>query len=161
MIKHMGRGLTGIALTALPLLVTAPAGHAAVPAAPAPEAFKITTQLNGKCLAANGDNVEVQACSARPVGNQLWYWEDKKLVNRAESHCLDVRNGELNAPAQLVGDCHGLADQRWVKDGGWLRTDVSNQCLSIQNNGDQREHAGINLRDCGSNTWQWWTLPNP
>ncbi|MER7838237.1 RICIN domain-containing protein [Streptomyces sp. NPDC096040] len=161
MIKPLERGLTALALTALPLLFSTLPIHMGAPSVTAvPQYFQITTQLNGKCLATNGDNVEVQTCNDG-TGNQLWYWAGKKLVNGAEQHCLDVRNGEVNAAAQVVGDCHGLADQRWYKDGSWLRTDVNNQCLSIQNNGDQREHAGINLRNCGSNTWQWWTLPTP
>ncbi|MFD4598332.1 RICIN domain-containing protein [Streptomyces sp. NPDC058464] len=83
----------------------------------------------------------------------------KKLVNGAEQHCLDVRNGEVNAAAQVVGDCHGLANQRWYKDGNWLRTEVDNQCLSIQNSGDPSEHAGVNLRNCGPYAWQYWNLP--
>ncbi|MFF5305851.1 RICIN domain-containing protein [Streptomyces sp. NPDC013161] len=158
MIKHLERVVTALALTALPLL----AGTAPVEAsAGVPQYFQITTHLNGKCLATNGDNVEVQRCNDG-TGNQLWYWRNGKvLVNGAEQHCLDVKNGEVDAAAQAVGDCHGLANQRWRKDGNWLRTEVNNQCLSIQNNGDQSEHAGINVRNCGSNTWQWWNIPNP
>jgi hypothetical protein len=125
----------------------------------AAQLFQITPSMNGKCLASNGDNVEVQTC--RGTGNQFWYWEGRKLVNVAELHCLDVRNGEVNAPVQVVGDCHGLANQRWSKEGSWLRTDVNSQCLSIQNNGDPSEHAGINIRNCGANDWQFWNLPNP
>ncbi|MFD4502408.1 RICIN domain-containing protein [Streptomyces sp. NPDC058457] len=123
-----------------------------------PQYFQITTHLNGKCLASNGDNVEVQTCNAG-TGNQLWYRSGKKLVNGAEQHCLDVRNGEVNAAAQVVGDCHGLANQRWYKDGNRLRTEVDNQCLSIQNSGDPSEHAGINLRNCDPYAWQYWNLP--
>ncbi|MFE6845410.1 RICIN domain-containing protein [Streptomyces sp. NPDC057686] len=78
------------------------------------------------------------------------------MRNLAELHCLDVRNGELDAAAQAVGDCHGLANQRWTRDGQWLRTEVNSQCLSIQNNGDPSEHAGINVRNCGNVAWQFW-----
>ncbi|MFK0158291.1 RICIN domain-containing protein [Streptomyces sp. NPDC090499] len=154
MIKHLERGIAVLALTAVPLLVSA----LPVQATAVPQYFQITTHLNGKCLASNGDNVEVQTCNAG-TGNQLWYWSGKKLVNGAEQHCLDVRNGEVNAAAQVVGDCHGLANQRWYKDGNWLRTEVNNQCLSIQNSGDPSEHAGINLRNCGPYAWQYWNLP--
>lgn len=165
MIKNLVRGLPALALTALPLLASVPPVHAAaraplVPSAPvakAAEFFQISTALNAKCLASNGDNVEVQTC--RGTGNQLWYWEGGKLRNVAELHCLDVRNGELNAAVQVVGDCHGLANQRWRKEGDWLRTEVNNQCLSIQNNGDPNEHAGINVRNCGPNAWQYWRMP--
>ncbi|WP_217552301.1 RICIN domain-containing protein [Streptomyces sp. GbtcB6] len=155
MIKHLEHGLTALALTAVPLLVTA----LPVQATAVPQYFQISTHLNGKCLASNGDNVEVQTCNAG-TGNQLWYWSGRKLVNSAEQHCLDVKNGEVNAAAQVVGDCHGLANQRWYKDGNWLRTEVNNQCLSIQNSGDPSEHAGINLRNCGPYAWQYWNLPS-
>ncbi|SEQ68609.1 Ricin-type beta-trefoil lectin domain-containing protein [Streptomyces sp. yr375] len=156
MIKNLTRGLTALTMTALTTLPVL----GAAPSAAVPPSFQIMTALNSKCLASNGDNVEVQTCN-RGTGNQLWFWEAGKLVNVAEFHCLDVRNGELNAPAQVVGDCHGLANQRWKKEGEWLRTEVNNQCLSIQNNGDPSEHAGINLRNCGPNAWQFWRLPNP
>ncbi|MEU1406360.1 RICIN domain-containing protein [Streptomyces sp. NPDC005728] len=162
MIKHMERGITALALASLPLLATSLPVQAAASAARIPQYFQITSAMNGKCLASNGDNVEVQSCNGN--GSQLWYWEGKKLVNGAEKHCLDVRNGEVNAPAQVVGDCHGLANQRWNKDArtdtARLVTEVNNQCLSIQNSGDPSEHAGINVRNCGNNTWQYWTLPN-
>lgn len=42
-----------------------------------------------------------------------------------------------------------------------MRTEVNNQCLSIQNNGDPSERAKINVRNCGPNAWQFWRLPNP
>jgi len=161
MIKNLERGITALALTALPLLATTPPADATAPTARIPQYFQITSSMNGKCLASNGDNVEVQSCN-EGTGNQLWYWRSGKvLVNGAEKHCLDVRNGEVNAPAQVVGDCHGQANQRWYKEGNWLRTEVNYQCLSIQNHGDPSEHAGINLRDCGRNPWQFWNLPNP
>ncbi|MET9961790.1 ricin-type beta-trefoil lectin domain protein [Streptomyces sp. NPDC006326] len=149
MIKHLLRGLPALALAVLPLLTTAPPAHAAT-------TFEIVTALNAKCLASNGDNVEVQTC--RGTGNQLWYWDGNKLRNLAELHCLDVRNGEVDAAAQVVGDCHGLPNQRWRTEGEWLRTEVNNQCLSIQNNGDPSEHAGVNVRNCGPFAWQYWRL---
>ncbi|MEU5806531.1 ricin-type beta-trefoil lectin domain protein [Streptomyces sp. NPDC047718] len=147
MIKNLLRGLPALVLAGLPLLVTAPPAHAA-------NTFRIVTALNAKCLASNGDNVEVQTC--RGTGNQLWYWDAGKLRNLAELHCLDVRNGEVDAAAQAVGDCHGLPNQQWRTDGAWLRTQVNNQCLSIQDSGDPNEHAGVNLRNCGPYAWQHW-----
>ncbi|MEU9452952.1 RICIN domain-containing protein [Streptomyces sp. NPDC048277] len=154
MTKHLERGLTALALTALPLLATAPPVHAAA----VPRYFQIGSQLNGKCLASDGDDVEVRTCGAG-ASDQLWYWSDKKLVNAAEEHCLDVRKGKADAAAQVFADCHGRANQRWYKEGSWLRTEATGQCLSIQNKGDEREHAGLDLRACGTHTWQWWSLP--
>nr|WSW41759.1 RICIN domain-containing protein [Streptomyces sp. NBC_01001] len=139
-------------LAALPVLAMAPTAHAAGSAAR--ETFEFHSLLNDKCLATNGDNVEVQTCHG--TGNQLWFWEGKVLRNLAELHCLDVRSGELDAAAQAVGDCHGPANQRWTREGQWLRTEVNNQCLSIQNYGDPSEHAGINVRNCGNVAWQFW-----
>ncbi|MET9297125.1 ricin-type beta-trefoil lectin domain protein [Streptomyces sp. NPDC003077] len=152
--------LTMLAVAALGLSLIAPASAASARSA-AIEAFAITSDMHGKCLATNGDNVEMQTC--RGTGNQLWFREGDKLVNRAERHCLDVRNGELDAPAQAVGDCHGLANQRWnwgLPDDHRIITQVNNQCLSIQNEGEGRDGAGINLRDCRPGfgvAWQKWS----
>ncbi|WP_150493053.1 RICIN domain-containing protein [Streptomyces kanamyceticus] len=163
MTKNLMRGTAALAFAALPLLATSQSGYAADHApehasAAGPRAdFDIRSALHDKCLATNGDNVEVQTC--RGTGNQLWFWEGGKLRNRAELHCLDVRNGEIDAPAQAVGDCHGLANQQWKLEGSWLRSGVNRQCLSIQENGDPSEHAGINVRDCANVAWQFWKMP--
>ncbi|MFJ3926269.1 RICIN domain-containing protein [Streptomyces sp. NPDC090022] len=117
-IKNWMRAPPALTLTVLPLLTAARASPAANSGPSFPPTalsragdFEIHSGLHGKCLASNGDNVEVQAC--RGTGNQLWCWHGRTLRNRAELHCLDVRNGEPNAPAQAVGDCHGQANQRW------------------------------------------------
>ncbi|MBP2478347.1 hypothetical protein JOF53_007219 [Crossiella equi] len=141
---------TGIAASAL---------FTAMPAAAAEQAgiFTIRSNMHGKCLAANGENVEVQSCAGGFAGNQLWRWDGRKLRNLDRAKCLDVKHGEINAPVQLVGDCHGNANQRWLFDGALLRTDVNGQVLSIQGNGDPSEHAGINMRNPGvGNLWQQW-----
>jgi len=163
MIKHLKYGLTALALTVLPVLANAPASHATTASSGSSAAraavttFRVVSRFSNRCLTANGDNVEVAECGSRPVAGQDWYWEGTKLVNYAEAKCLDVRNGELDAPAQLVGDCHGQANQRWQWHGEQLRTDVNYQCLSIQNRGDWSAHAGINLRNCEDTaTWQRW-----
>ncbi|SNX62810.1 ricin-type beta-trefoil lectin protein [Streptomyces sp. TLI_55] len=150
MIKHLKYGLAALALAVVPVIANAPASHAA-------DTFRILSRFSDRCLTANGDNVEVAACSSRPISSQDWYWEGAKLVNYAEGKCLDVRNGELDAPAQLVGDCHGQANQRWSWYGEQLRTDVNYQCLSIQDRGSWDPHAGVNLRNCEDTaTWQRW-----
>lgn len=107
------RGTAALALAALPLLATSQSGYAAAagPTATVAADFEIHSGPHGKCLATNGDDVEVQ--NFRGTGNQLWFWQGRTLRNRAELHCLDVRNGEVDAPAQAVGDCHGQANQRW------------------------------------------------
>ncbi|WP_329381341.1 RICIN domain-containing protein [Streptomyces sp. NBC_01351] len=140
-------------------LVGAVAPGLASPAGAA-DFFEIHTDLDGRCLTSNGDNVEVRNC-AGGVGSQLWFWEGRKLRNLAERHCLDVRNGELNAAAQVVGDCHGQANQRWDVVGRQLATQVNNQCLSIQNAGDPSQGAGINVRNCTGAAWQRWDVPLP
>ncbi|MFJ2768798.1 RICIN domain-containing protein [Streptomyces sp. NPDC087300] len=158
MTKNLMRGMAALVFAALPLLATTQSGYAAehAPALSARDTFDIRSGLHDKCLATNGDNVEVQTC--RGTGNQLWFWEDGKLRNLAELHCLDVRNGEIDAAVQAVGDCHGLPNQQWKQDGSWLRTDVNRQCLSIQGRGDSSEHAGVNVRDCENAAWQFWKL---
>ncbi|MEV0320943.1 RICIN domain-containing protein [Streptomyces sp. NPDC050658] len=153
--KNLVRGLTASVFAVLPLLLaTSPSGHAAAAAD-----FEIHSGLHGKCLASNGDNVEMQTC--RGTGNQLWFWQGNTLRNRAELHCLDVRNGEVDAAVQVVGDCHGQANQRWDVANSRLVTQVNNQCLSIQENGDPSEHAGVNVRDCEDVAWQRWDAPPP
>ncbi|WP_159046093.1 RICIN domain-containing protein [Streptomyces sp. WM6372] len=165
MIKNLMRALPALALTALPLLTAAPSSQAAggshspLPAVSRAGDFEIRSGLHGKCLASNEDNVEVQNC--RGTGSQLWFWQGRTLRNRAELHCLDVRNGEPDAPAQVVGDCHGQANQRWDVANSHLITQVNGQCLSIQNNGDPSEHAGINVRNCAEVAWQRWDVPAP
>ncbi|MFI9307355.1 RICIN domain-containing protein [Streptomyces triculaminicus] len=155
----MRRRLTAIVLTlgtaALPLAtmdLTTAAG------ASARDFIEIRSDMHDKCLATNGDNVEMQTCGRR--GNQLWFWNGRTLVNAAENHCLDVRNGEINAPAQAVGDCHGNANQRWTHNVNTreLVPDVNPQCLSIQNNGERRDGAGINMRQCTRANWQTWHI---
>lgn len=95
----MRRRLTAIVLTlgtaALPLTTTELTITAVVSAR---DFIEIRSDMQDKCLATNGDNVEMQTCGRR--GNQLWFWNGRTLVNAAENHCLDVRNGEINAPAQ-------------------------------------------------------------
>ncbi|GGR32819.1 RICIN domain-containing protein [Streptomyces netropsis] len=150
----MRRRLTALALAlgtaALPLTTTTSAS--------ARDFIEIRSDMHDKCLSSNGDNVEMQTC--RQHGNQFWFWDGRKLVNAAENHCLDVRNGEINAPAQAVGDCHGNANQRWSHNPNTreLISDVNPQCLSIQNEGERRDGAGINMRNCTRANWQTWRI---
>ncbi|MFD7975416.1 RICIN domain-containing protein [Streptomyces sp. NPDC059071] len=147
------------AATAVMLALTGVFGPGMASPAGAADYFEIRTDQDGRCLTSNGDNVEVRSCAG--VGSQLWFWEGHKLRNLAERHCLDVRNGELNAPAQVVGDCHGQANQRWDVVNRQLVTQVNNQCLSIQYAGDPSQGAGINLRNCTGAAWQRWDVPLP
>lgn len=131
----MHRCITALLLTlgtaALPLTVAGPAA--------ARTTFEIRSDMHDKCLSSNGDNAEMQTCNDN-------------------GHCLDVRNGEPDAPAQVVGDCHGNANQRWNHDiaSRELVSDENPQCLSIQNNGERRDGAGINMRNCRHADWQMW-----
>ncbi|MCP2259821.1 Ricin-type beta-trefoil lectin domain-containing protein [Streptoalloteichus tenebrarius] len=120
--------------------------------------FEIRSDLHHKCLTTNGDNVEMRTCDG--TGRQLWTWDGRKLRNLAARHCLDVRHGEINAPAQAVGDCHGNANQRWYFVNRELHTDVNGQVLSIQNHGDPWDGAGINMRDHVNGAWQHWYTVN-
>ncbi|MEU3482034.1 ricin-type beta-trefoil lectin domain protein [Streptomyces sp. NPDC033753] len=149
-----------LAATAVMLVLAGAVAPGMASPAGAADFFEIHTDLDGRCLTSNGDNVEVRNCAGR-VGSQLWFREGHKLRNLAARHCLDVRNGELNAPAQAVGDYHGQANQRWDVVGRQLVTQVNNQCLSIQNAGDPGQGAGINLRNCTGAAWQRCDAPLP
>ncbi|SHG80734.1 RICIN domain-containing protein [Streptoalloteichus hindustanus] len=137
------------------VLALATSSLLAAPSASAADFFEIRSDLHNKCLTTNGDNVEMRTCDG--TGRQVWFWDGPKLRNLAERHCLDVKHGQINAAVQAVGDCHGNANQRWSFQGRRIHTDVNGQVLSIQNNGDTRDGAGINMRNYVGGAWQHWS----
>jgi hypothetical protein len=112
--------------------------------------------INGRCLAAGRNGVELAACEDR-VG-QRWsaQGDTVRILNR---WCLDVSgSGEANGTPVIIYECNRTDAQQWQMrgDGTW-RNPQSNKCLSTVSG---RSDPGTRLVvfDCTGAQHQRWTL---
>jgi hypothetical protein len=112
--------------------------------------------INGRCLAAGRDGVELARCEDRLGQRWSAQGDTVRILNR---WCLDVSgSGEANGTPVIIYECNRSDAQQWQLrgDGTW-RNPQSNRCLSTVGG---RSDPGTRLvvLDCVGAPHQRWTL---
>ncbi|MGW0607297.1 ricin-type beta-trefoil lectin domain protein [Streptomyces sp. NPDC002644] len=112
----------------------------------------LRNEATGTCVDADGESTAndtaAQGYACHGGRNQDWWYDGtRRTLHSALSHdrCLDVRGGSLTAGARLVlWDCHGNANQQFVRQGATLRPASSTGlCVTLPS-----ATAGLVLRAC-------------
>ena len=87
-----------------------------------------------------------------PAGN------GERVISNWNNKCLDVPNGNFSDGVRVqMWPCNGADAQRWISDGGRLRTAAGNKCLDISGGSTQKD-TPIQIATCSGNPAQQWVL---
>jgi ricin-type beta-trefoil lectin protein len=167
MVLSIRRLVTTVIVVAAALVPLGSASASALPAPPAPGAYRLYSGFHQQCLGGRADHVVSLAECQVAFADQVWVVEALPLAgyyrfrNQFRNECLAFPSGANGSEARISSCVDSFDDQWWTflntipsSDAVLLRNHKTGKCLV-----DRKANGRATESDCVLNFQdQWWSL---